>query len=134
MENEKCGCEENIEKNDESIKDTSKEECGCEAEDTNNSLTDKTDEDCGCSCGGIDFPDESSINNPSQPKFIANDDFFNEFENYAHSIGIKNVGYTQISPDLLIMDKFIQYSNAIVLTMEMGKEIIEAPLDQKHKN
>ncbi len=33
----------------------------------------------------------------------------------------------KITPDLLIRDKFIQYSNAIVLTMEMDKEIIETP-------
>ncbi len=74
----------------------------------------------------IDYPDESLIDNPKKPEFIANDDFINEFENYAHSIGIKDIGYAQITPDLLIRDKFIQYTNAIVLTMEMGKEIIEA--------
>ena len=58
MEKEKCGCEGNIEKIDESINDISEEECGCgyEAEE---SLTDKTDEDSGCGCGGVDFPDES---------------------------------------------------------------------------
>ena len=80
----------------------------------------------GCGCGGADFPDESLINNPKKPEFIANDDFINEFQNYTHSIGIKDIGYAQITPDLLIRDKFIQYPNAIVLTMEMDKEIIEA--------
>ncbi|MFZ0442261.1 MAG: reductive dehalogenase domain-containing protein, partial [Methanobacterium sp.] len=117
----KCVCDETT--------DTVEEEdnrCGCESESSNGSLGNETSDETGCGCGGLDFPDESLIDNPIQPKFIANDDFFNEFENYAHSIGIKNVGYAQITPDLLILDKFIQYSNAIVLTMEMGKEIIEA--------
>ncbi len=79
----------------------------------------------GCGCGGIDFPDKSHIQNPKKAEFIVNNDFINNFENYARSIGIKDIGYAQITPELLIRDKFIQYPNAIVLTMEMGKEIIE---------
>jgi len=100
-------------------------ECMCEAEAVDKSPIDNP-EDKGCGCGSIDFPDESIIDNPNQPKFIAADDFINEFENYAHSIGIKDIGYALITPELLIRDKFIQYPNAIVLTMEMGKKIIEA--------
>ncbi len=111
MENKKCGCEENIE----SFKDEPGENNECGAEDND-----------GCGCGSIDHLDESLICNPDKPKFIAAADFIKKFEKYAHSIGIKNIGYVQITPELLIRDKFIQYPNAIVLTMEMGKEIIEA--------
>jgi len=100
----------------------SKEIGCCESESA-----DEPEDDSGCGCGcGKEYSDESLIDNPKKPKFIADDDFIEEFENYAHSIGIKNVGYAQITPELLISDKFIQYPNAIVLTMEMGKEIIEA--------
>ncbi len=57
-----------------------------------------------------------------------------EFENYAHSLGINSIGYTQLTPDLLIKDKFIQYPFTIVLTMEMGKELIEtSPGDEALK-
>ena len=100
----------------------SKEIGCCESESA-----DEPEDDSGCGCGcGKEYSDESLIDNPNKPKFLADDDFIEEFENYAHSIGIKNVGYAQITPELLISDKFIQYPNAIVLTMEMGKEIIEA--------
>ena len=100
----------------------SKEIGCCESESA-----DEQEDDSGCGCGcGKEYSDESLIDNPHKPKFLADDDFIEEFENYAHSIGIKNVGYAQITPELLINDKFIQYPNAIVLTMEMGKEIIEA--------
>ena len=98
----------------------SKEIGCCESESA-----DEQEDDSGCGCGK-EYSDESLIDNPHKPKFLADDDFIEEFENYAHSIGIKNVGYSQITPELLISDKFIQYPNAIVLTMEMGKEIIEA--------
>ena len=87
---------------------------------------DGTEANLGCGCGGTDYRDEFLIDNPIKPDFISNDDFMNEFENYAHTIGIRDIGYAQITPDLLIRDKFIQYPNAIVLAMEMGKEIIEA--------
>ena len=100
----------------------SKEIGCCESESA-----DEPEDDSGCGCGcGKEYSDESLIDNPNKPKFLADDDFIEQFENYAHSIGIKNVGYAQITPELLISDKFIQYPNAIVLTMEMGKEIIEA--------
>ena len=142
MENNKsgCGCED-TEYKEEPIKDNSNTQaedngCGCgeeniEAPEDDSGCgcgTENTEapEDSGCGCGAIDFPDLSHIQNPNKPKFIADDDFIGEFENYAHSLGISSIGYTQLTPDLLIKDKFIQYPNTIVLTMEMGKELIEA--------
>jgi epoxyqueuosine reductase QueG len=121
------------------------EECGCGSEDSPTEVDDyspccsgdsvkkegeeeeEEDSGCGCGCGNKEYPDISQINNPETPKFMADDDFINEFENYAHSIGIKGVGYTQITPELLIKDTFIPYPHTIVLTMEMGREIIENP-------
>jgi ferredoxin len=100
--------------------------CGCGSELNKETSQYRTENEVGCDCGGTDNPDESHIKNPKKPKIIADQDFINDFENYAHSIGIKDIGYAQIIPDLLIRDKFIQYPNAIVLTMEMDKQIIEA--------
>ncbi len=106
MENNKKGCCGDAEYEEEPIKDNSNIQ----------------EEGCGC---GAEHPDESTINNPAKPEFIANEKFIKEFEDYAHSIGIKAIGYTQLTPELLIQDKFIQYPNAIVLTMEMSKELLE---------
>lgn len=145
MGNNKKGCCEEAEYKEESIKDNSniqKEGCGCEetpakpeesAEPCCGSEDAKIEEDdgCGCGCGNVEYPDQSTINNPVKPEVIADDEFIKEFEDYAHSIGIKAIGYAQLTPELLIKDKFIQYSNAIVLTMEMSKELIgTAPGDE----
>ncbi|MGB9980078.1 4Fe-4S binding protein [Methanobacterium sp.] len=108
-----CGCETEIM---ESQEDSG---CGCGSENT------EASEDSGCGCGSIDFPDLSRIENPDKPKFTADDEFIKEFEDYAHSLGISSVGYTLLTPELLIKNKFIQYTFTIVLTMEMGKDIIE---------
>jgi len=100
--------------------------CGCGSKSVNESIGNETIDDTGCGCGGTDYSDQSNIKTPEKPEIIATEVFINNFENYAHSIGIKDIGYAHITPELLIRDKFIQYPNAIVLTMEMGKEIIEA--------
>jgi epoxyqueuosine reductase QueG len=144
MENNKCGCEDIP--LDKEIKENSKEDngcgcgeepirepeadagCGCGTENTEKS------EDSGCGCGGIDFPDLSRVENPHKPKFTADDEFIQEFEDYAHSLGINSIGYTLLTPELLIKDKFIQYPFTIVLTMEMGKDIIETPPGEDAKD
>ncbi|HEX3014676.1 MAG TPA: reductive dehalogenase domain-containing protein [Methanobacterium sp.] len=110
-----CGCEEeSFTKQEKSV-----EPC-CGSDDT------EVEEDagCGCGCGSVEYPDQSTVDNPTKPQFIADDKLIKEFEDYAHSIGIKAIGYTQLTPELLIKDKFIQYPNSIVLTMEMSKELI----------
>jgi arsenite methyltransferase len=138
-ETEKCGCGETSETVNDSCNDKleeSKEDRYCESESDDKSVesgccesksVDEPKEENACGCGSDnEYPDESVVKNPDKPKVVADADFIKELENYAHSIGIKDVGYAQITPELLIKDKFIQYPNAIVLTMEMGKEIIEA--------
>lgn len=137
MKDNKCGCEDI--KQDKEIEEKLKEdtecgyseeiieepeedkECGCGSENA------EASEDSGCGCGSIDFPDLSKVENPDKPKFNTDEDFIKEFEDYAHYLGISSVGYTLLTPELLIKDKFIQYPFTIVLTMEMGKDIIETP-------
>ena len=145
MENNECGCRKPLENTVEDQKENNDcgcweksvdlsptdnqeddEGCGCGAKSIDDSFIDEKAESIRCGCGDIEYPDESDICNPNNPKFIADEDFIKELENYAHTIGIKNIGYTQITPELLIKDKFIQYTHAIVLTMEMDKKIIEA--------
>lgn len=146
MENNKRGCCEEAEYKEEPIKDNSniqEDECGCGCEETpakseenepccgSDDAEPEEDTGCGCGCGSVEYPDQSTIGNPSKPEYVADDKFIKEFEDYAHSIGIKAIGYTQLTPELLIKDKFIQYPNAIVLTMEMSKKLIgTAPGDE----
>ncbi|OEC88489.1 MULTISPECIES: 4Fe-4S binding protein [Methanobacterium] len=112
-EAEKCRCSE--ETTQELEEDSG---CGCGAEST------VAPEGGGC-CGAIELPDLSREKNPDKPKFTAADDFIQKFEDYAHSLGISSVKYTQMTPDLMIKDKFIQYPFTIVFTMEMSDEILE---------
>ncbi len=132
-ENKGCCCGENTDR-DESIKDNSNEpkksKIFGENLDTYELFADDPEEEGGCGCGA-EHPDESLVENPDKPEFIADYEFLKEFEKYAHSLGIKAIGYTQLTPELLIQNKFVQYSNAIVLTMEMSDELIEtAPGDK----
>lgn len=127
-----CGCdEESIETHDEDCEcgcseetlETHEEDCGCGAE------TNEAQEEGGC-CGAVDLPDLSRVENPTDPKFIAEEDFLKELEAYAHSLGITGVGYTLLTKDLLLKDRFVQYPFTIVLTMEMDNKILEtAPGD-----
>lgn len=89
---------------------------GCGFEDT---------EDNKCGCGYNEYADASLLDNPDRPEFIASSNFIEEFEKYAHSLGVKSTGYARLAPELMIKDKFIQYPNAIVLTMEMDEKILE---------
>lgn len=113
-----CDCsEESPETNEED------DECGC---GEGNPETPEEEAGCGCGViGNIEYPDLSKFNNPDKPNVIVDDDFIQEFEIYAYSLGISSIGFIQVTPDVLIQNKFIQYPNAIVLTMEMDKKIIE---------
>ncbi len=109
------------------------EKCGCEAETVDESPENAPEENNKCSCGA-ESVDESLMDNPSKPKIIVEEDFIEKFENYSHSIGIKNIGYTQVPTELINTGKSIIYPNAIVLTMEMDKKIIKtAPGPESQK-
>jgi len=118
------GCGGIIETTDESTGTLDSEDDGgcCGTGSPESSDTD--DGGCSCGCGG-DYPDESVVNNPSEPKTMADGDFITKLENYAHSIGIKSIGYTQVPQDLIKNGKSILFPNAIVLTMEMDDDLIK---------
>ncbi|WP_414469941.1 4Fe-4S binding protein [Methanobacterium sp. ACI-7] len=117
MENKGCGFKEG----DKFKKENN--DCGCGCEDIENNIGMPEEDACGCGCD--EYPDTSLIENPDKPEFIASSNYLEEFEKYAHSLGVKSIGYTQLTPELLIKDKFIQYSPTIVLTMELDKRITE---------
>lgn len=115
-ENEEC-CDGKSPENEEESPENSG--CGCDE-----SPAETDDSGCGCGCGDVEYPDQSQVNNPENAEFLASDEFIQEFESYAKSLGISSIGYTQITPDLLIKDKFVPYPHTIVLTMPMSEEII----------
>lgn len=135
MDYDKCGCENG--KLDKEIEEKLKEDTGCDCGEETKEAPEE-DGGCGCGnegdetqeggcCGSVDIPDLSLVENPDHPKFMAEADVFKELEDYAYSLGIESIGYTQLTSDLLIKDKFVRYPFTIVLTMEMDKKILETP-------
>lgn len=68
---------------------------------------------------------KSLKNNPENPKIEASNDFIEQFENYAESIGINNIGYIKVPSNLIFKDKSILFDNAIILIMEMDKKAVD---------
>ena len=124
MENDKCKCGcEDIELLEDKVENNPNGDNGRDCGIIKDGA-DLEEDKCGCECGDIERPDESRVTNPDNPKVIAEDNFIKEFENYAHSVGIESIGYTLLTSDMMIKDKFIQYPNTIVLAIELDKEII----------
>ena len=101
------------------------EGCGCGTAEPFESAENPPEEEgeCSCGCGG-DYPDESVKNNPAKPKNQVDDDFIQKLEDYAHSIGIKSIGYANVTPEIINPGQSPLFSNAIVLTMEMSDDLI----------
>lgn len=103
------------------------EGCGCGTAESTVSTENSPEEESKCSCGcGGDYPDEYVRYNPSDPKKLVTDDFIRKLEDYAHSIGIKNIGYARVTPELINPSQSPLFSHAIVLTMEMSDDLIQA--------
>ena len=131
QDNQGCGCGGSVEPTEslENLPENGEEDNGCGCGSVSESLEDNSDKTleasgCGCGCGG-DYVDESVKNNPDNPKTMADEVFMEKLENYAHSVGIKSIGYTKVSPELINEDKSILFPNAIVLTMEMDDDLIK---------
>ncbi len=63
--------------------------------------------------------------NPPQPKSRVPEGFLAELEDYARSLGVSSIGYTQVPERWIFQGKAILHLNAIVLTMEMDKARID---------
>jgi Pyruvate/2-oxoacid:ferredoxin oxidoreductase delta subunit len=59
---------------------------------------------------------------PSEP---VPEGFVDPFETYAHSVGISSVGYTNVREEWVFEDNGILYDTAVVVTMEMDKEVLD---------
>lgn len=86
--------------------------------------------ECGCNCGFLEYPDECRVPEPENPSEKADDEFIASFEEYVHSLGIENIGYTRLTPDVILAGD-PPYRNAVVLTVEMDDELILTPPGKK---
>ncbi|WP_334097648.1 arsenite methyltransferase [Methanobacterium formicicum] len=102
---------------------------GCEGLSPETTEQIEENDECSCGCGG-EFPDESLVENPKKPVNTINNSFLEDFEKFARAMGIVNIGYTRVNPELVNTEEPI-YTNAIVLTLEMGEDIIETPPGSK---
>ena len=64
--------------------------------------------------------------NISNVKTAVTPEFLKEFEGYAHSLGIVSIGYTDLEPSYVFKGNSGLMPHAIVLTMEMDKEALDA--------
>jgi epoxyqueuosine reductase len=79
----------------------------------------------------MEYTVKSLKNNPENPEAIAENGFKEKFEDYANSVGIDLVAYTDIPPEFIFKDRYLTYKNAIILVMEMNKKAIDnAPSTQ----
>ncbi|WP_414470266.1 4Fe-4S binding protein [Methanobacterium sp. ACI-7] len=79
----------------------------------------------------MEFTVKSLKANPKNPGIEADNEFFDELENYAKSVSIDKVGYVKVPQELIFKDKAISYENAIILIMEMDKKAVDAaPSDE----
>jgi len=87
---------------------------------------------CGCSGGSdidadIEYIVKSLEGNPDKPKRLADNEFIQKFEKYAHAMGMTSIGYTRVTPELIDTGKSILYQNAIVLVGETDKNYLDMP-------
>ena len=72
----------------------------------------------------MEYTVKSLKNNPENPETLIKPDFMEDVINYAVSLGINKVGFTEVPPEFIFQDRSLIYSNALVLIMEMDKESI----------
>jgi len=63
--------------------------------------------------------------NPVNPKTTTDNDFIQKFEEYAYSLGITRVGYTDVPQEFIFRNKSILFENAIILISEMDKKAVD---------
>ena len=73
---------------------------------------------------GLNHAVDDLKHNPEEPETIADEYFFETLEEYATSLGAASIGYTKVPEKFIFKDKAVIYTNAIVLTYEMDKDII----------
>ncbi len=68
---------------------------------------------------------KSVLNNPYEGKKIIEAETLKELEDYTHSLGVTDIGYTRVNPRHIFKGYKLLYPNAMVFTMEMNREKIK---------
>jgi epoxyqueuosine reductase QueG len=80
------------------------------------------------SMSGIRRAVTSIRENPYAGKTEIDEATLRELEEYAHSLGATDIGYTRVDPDRIFKGHTLLFGNAIVFTMEMDYDLIsQAP-------
>ncbi|MCL2156744.1 MAG: metalloregulator ArsR/SmtB family transcription factor [Methanobrevibacter sp.] len=88
----------------------------------------------GCACGSFNAPDQSKIENPKKPKTEITDSLLKTLKKKSEKLGVVSIGYAKIPKDIFNNDNTLEYSNAIVLTYPIGREIVdEIPSEIAHE-
>jgi ferredoxin len=82
----------------------------------------------------INLSVDSLSENPSQPKSEVTDEFLINLKEYAESVGIGNIAFVRLPPELIFQKFGVLYENAIVLTMEMSKDKLDQAPSQTTLN
>jgi epoxyqueuosine reductase len=69
---------------------------------------------------------KSVRNNPYTGKKTIDADTLKELEEYAHKLGVTDIGYTRVNPRHIFKGFKLLFPNAMVFTMEMNKDKIKA--------
>lgn len=86
--------------------------------------------ECSCSCGFLEYPDECRVPEPEDPSEKAGTEFIGRLEEYARSLGIRNIGYARLTPDVILAGE-PPYRNAVVLTVDMADDAVLTPPGRK---
>jgi len=68
---------------------------------------------------------KSVLNNPYAGKKTIDAETLAGLEDYAHSLGVTDIGYTKVNPRYIFKGYKLLFPNAIVFTMEMNREKIK---------
>ena len=63
--------------------------------------------------------------NPSSPRKIIDNETLSQLEEYAKSLGVCSIGYTKLPRHLIFKERGVLHDNAIVLALEMDKDLME---------
>lgn len=73
---------------------------------------------------GIRKSFKSLKNNPRNSDTSITPDGLHEFEEYAKSVGVDKIGYTKLTPELILEHQELLYDNVIVFIKEMDKDLM----------
>ena len=89
------------------------------------------EEKAGCDCSDFTLVDQSKIGNPKTPKKEINISLLKQLEEKSKKLSITSISYAKTPANVLEKNDDLKYSNAIVLTLPIGMDIIdEIPSDK----